>query len=123
MTNENSGGRGDDGLPLDYQLMNESDRGRIVQGVWTATQFLEMRTPDTPRGEGDVLLMLELELHLANGLVVHVMVPEGLLPGLIQSASGVWQARFPETGLVRAEMTDDELNSLLDPDRKHDEGE
>ena len=119
----NSGGREEGFDPLDYQLMNESDRGRIVQGVWTATQFLEMREPDVPRGEGDMLLMLELELHLANGLVVHVMIPEGLLPGLIQSAAGVWQARFPDTGLVRAELSDDELNSLLDPDRKHDEGE
>ena len=125
MTNENAGGEGYN--PLDYQLMNENDRGRIVQGVWTATQFLEMRDEDTPRGEGDMLLMLELELHLANGLVVHVMIPEGLLPGLIQSASGVWQARFPDTGLVRAEMTDDDFTALLedprDPDRKHDEGE
>ena len=122
----NSGGREEGFDPLDYQLMNESDRGRIVQGVWTATQFLEMREPDTPRGEGDVLLMLELELHLANGLVVHVMVPEGLLPGLIQSASGVWQARFPETGVMKAELSDDDFDRLLedprDPDRRHDDG-
>lgn len=121
----NDGGR-EEGLPLDYQLMNENDRGRIVKGVWTATQFLEMRDPDIPRGEGDMLLMLDLELHLANGLVVHVMIPEGLLPGLIQSATGVWQARFPETGIVSAELTDDDFEQLLedprDPDRKHDEG-
>lgn len=112
--------------------MNENDRGRIVQGVWTATQFLEMRDHDTPRGEGDMLLMLEIELHLANGLIVHVMIPEALLPGLIMSASGVWQARFPDTGIVSAELNDHDLNKLLenmediedprDPDRKHDDG-
>ena len=124
MTNENTDGDG--GLPLDYQLMNDNDRGRIVKGVWTATQFLEMRDENTPRGEGDLLLMLDLELHLANGLIVHVMIPEALLPGLVMSATSVWQTHFPDTGIVRAEMTDDELNSLLedprDPDRKHDDG-
>ena len=129
MTDNNSGNREEGFDPLDYQLMNENDRGRIVAGVWTATQLLEMRDEDTPRGEGEMILMLDLELHLTNGLVVHVMVPEGLLPGLIQSASGVWQTRFPDTGLVRAQMNDADLEQLLqdpnedprDPDRVHDD--
>lgn len=107
--------------PIDYELMNENDRGRIVAGVWSATQFIEMRDEGQARGEGGMLLLLELELHLANGLVVHVMIPEALLPGLIMSASGVWQARHPETGNISAELNDDELNALLDPDRKHDD--
>lgn len=110
----------DDYTPLDFGLMNENERGRIVKGVWTATQFIEMRDAGQDPGDGDMLLMLEVELHLSNGLVVHVMIPEPLLSGLIVSAAGVWQARFPNTGPVSAEVTDEDLNQLLDPDRKHD---